>query len=76
MPKAKPKPKQISRTEMAALLRERCPTMSAATVNAALSGAVLTLADGSSYQAPIVGDRKPTHHTTAKMRKVGNKWIS
>jgi len=76
MPKAKPNPKQISRTEMAKLLKERCPTMSAATVNAALTGAVVALADGSSYQAPMVGDRKPTHHTTAKVRKVGKKWIS
>ena len=69
-------PKQISRGEMAKLLKERCPTMSEATVNAALSGAVLKLSENEVFQAPVVNDGRATHHVVARARKVGTQWIS
>lgn len=69
-------PKQVTREQMARLLDERCPTMSPASREACLSGTVLELADGTSYQAPAVpDDGKPTHTTTGLIgRKDSHGW--
>lgn len=67
-------PKQITKSEMQALLDEHCPTMSPPTREAVLSGSVLGL-DGEEFQAPVIEHARPTHHTTARIVKAGTKWL-
>jgi len=72
---------QLSAQAMAALVAERCPTMSPAAREAVLTGSVLTLASGESYQAPVLEHSRPTHTAVLPLKCTRTndgeaKWIN
>lgn len=65
----------ITRAQMDALITERFPDMPANVREAALTGAVVRLLDGTSCRVPVrPEDQRPTHYITATVERIGDQW--